>query len=273
MTVAILTLLVAVAGVQADTANVASTSIRSPSYAPDGRLAFESNGDLWILPAGWETTGDTMLGDAIRITSGPGWDRHPTWARDGGAIVFSSDRDGPPGLWQIEIGTDGAVAAPRRLTDSGERDTQPTVDPEGAIVFVRGSSAAADLWILPPGGEARRLTDRPGAELDPAVSPDGSEVVYVSVVDGRRQLRRLRRDDPEADSVVLTGSNVALPTWSPSGDLIAYTTLAGRRAVWVTSPTGTFTNLVQEGSAAVAWAPRGDVLVLTAVPRLGPSYN
>jgi Tol biopolymer transport system component len=54
--------------------------VRDPSFAPDGRLVVSIDGDLFVQAAGG--------GVWTRLTSGPAWDREPSWARDGGAVVF-----------------------------------------------------------------------------------------------------------------------------------------------------------------------------------------
>ena len=65
---------------------------RDPAYAPDGRLVVSIDGDLYIqAPDGGAWT---------RLTTGPAWDREPTWSRDGTSIVFSSNRAGSRSSWQ-----------------------------------------------------------------------------------------------------------------------------------------------------------------------------
>ena len=71
--------------VQATTPIVADSTlsgIRSPSFAPDGRLVVAAEGHLFVR---------TLAGRWVQLTQGPGWDRDPVVARDGKTIVFRSE--------------------------------------------------------------------------------------------------------------------------------------------------------------------------------------
>ena len=84
----------------------------------------------------------------------------------------ASDAAGTMDLWRIDVSGVSVSGEPRRLTFSGESDTEPAVGQDGSIYFVRGTSAAADLWKLKPGGGEERVTSEPGADRSPAASPD-----------------------------------------------------------------------------------------------------
>src|ERR1700761_8687677 len=75
---------------------------RNPAYAHDGRLAVSVRGDLWVV---------STHGEWTRLTSGPAWDREPSWSPDGGSIVFSSDRSGKFEIYKLQVSTGGGNAA------------------------------------------------------------------------------------------------------------------------------------------------------------------
>lgn len=88
-------------------------------------------------PTGEIGTMDLFLGTFSRLTTNTADDWMPQWRFDGARIVFSSDRAGPEGLYQIytmnENGTDV-----RRITNSGVPEFGPTYSPNGSqIAFVR----------------------------------------------------------------------------------------------------------------------------------------
>ena len=81
-------------------------------------------------------------------------------------------------------------AAPVRLT-SGGRDRDPALSPDRRrVVFVRGDTAHAELWIVDGGGGlprrlvAARPADEPRANLTrisyPQFSPDGRTVYFLT---------------------------------------------------------------------------------------------
>src|SRR5262249_48342535 len=144
-----------------------------------------------------------------QLTSGPAWDREPSWSADGSSIVFSSDRSGNFDLWRIAAS--GGEA--ERITESRLPDGQPSLARDGRIVFVRGRLGAAALWVRSASGTESRLTRDRAAEQWPAVSPDGARVAYVAIADGTRKLH-VRALDGGRDSVVLTDPRVERPAWS-----------------------------------------------------------
>src|SRR5476651_657406 len=85
---------------------------RSPSFAPDGRLAVSVDGDLYAQ--------QSAGGRWMRLTTGLAWDRDPAWTRDGSAIVFSSDRSGTYALWRVKVNADGSAGTPERITNSAD---------------------------------------------------------------------------------------------------------------------------------------------------------
>ena len=245
---------------------------RDPAYAADGRLVVSIDGDLYVQAAN--------AGAWTRLTSGPAWDRQPTWARDGASIVFSSDRAGGFDLWRIAVPTSApgsaALPQPERLTTSPEPDGEPSAGNDGRIIFVRGRGATARLWSLARDGTEQRLTRGQVAERWPAVSPDGARVAYVAVTEtGRRlRVRALAGDSARAaDSVVIADRDVDRPAWSPRGDRLAFTTGGSRAGVYIAAADGRYANLVSTRHAAPAWAPSGRALTLGELGADPPGYN
>jgi Tol biopolymer transport system component len=140
---------------------------RDLAYAADGRLALSVRGDLWTVSAS---------GSWTRITSGPEWDREPTWSADGKSLLFSSNRSGNFDIWEVDVSDSGAVRAPRRLFGSADDDGNPVSAPNGRTLFVRGHGSAARLWVRDGDATERRLTSGRVAERWPALSPDGQRV-------------------------------------------------------------------------------------------------
>jgi gamma-glutamyltranspeptidase len=244
--------------------------VRDPAYSSDGRLVVSIDGDLYLQAAN--------AGTWTRLTSGPAWDREPTWSRDGASIVFSSDRAGGFDLWRLAVPRDPAATAPQpeRLTTSPEADAEPSTSTDGRIIFVRGRGSAARLWTRARDGTEQRLTRGQTGERSPAVSPDGARVAYIAVTEtGRRvRVRSLAGDAARAaDSVGLADRDAERPAWSPNGDRLAFTVGGPRPGVFIAPTDGRYANLVSTRHASPAWAPNGRTITLAELGADPPGYN
>jgi gamma-glutamyltranspeptidase/glutathione hydrolase len=224
----------------------------NPAYARDGRLAVSVRGDLWIV---------SKQGSWTRVTSGGAWDREPAWTTDGAAIVFSSDRSGNFDLWRVAVGANGANGEPERLTTSPQADGEPAVSADGRIFFVRGRLGAATLWMRAANGTESRVSKDRAVERWPAVSADGSKLAYVAIGDATRRLH-VRTIESGRDTVVLADPRIEHPSWSPTGDRIAWTATGPRGAVYVSPADGRYVNFVSARHAESAWNPDGKSLAL-----------
>jgi gamma-glutamyltranspeptidase len=238
-----------------------SGGAQGAAIAPDGRIAFENGGHIYVLRPG---------SASVRLTSGTAIDRQPAWSPDGQTIVFVSDRAGGPHLWRIPLTELHATGSPEQLTRGTEADTEPAVAGDGRIVFVRGTGSAADLWIRALDGTEKKLTTAAGADRTPNVSKDGV-VVYAAVRAERRQLRSIRLDGSQ-DRVVLSEPAAEYPAWSPAGDRIAFVSTAGRRTVMITNAEGTYTNTVGMRRGKPVWVD-GQTLLVSELPIDGAGYN
>jgi Tol biopolymer transport system component/imidazolonepropionase-like amidohydrolase len=96
---------------------------------------------------------------------------------------------------------------------------KPVVAPDGrAIAF----TAMGDLWMLPVGGTAVKITDDAAFELEPAWSPDSAQLAFVSDRGGHmdlwvRDLRTGRDTQVTRERAALSG-----PAWSRDGSQIAF---------------------------------------------------
>ena len=129
----------------------------APAYSPDGRrIAYRSQArpgyeaDKWRLMILDRDSGrSTSLTDAFDRSIDT-----PVWSADGQSIVFNAEDRGEMPLFVIP--TAGGV--PKPLTP-GSYDAEFTLAARDTMVVARSSLAApADLFVVAPGGAARRLT-------------------------------------------------------------------------------------------------------------------
>jgi gamma-glutamyltranspeptidase len=236
---------------------------RTPAFAPDGRIAVSVRGDLWILSAGNHS--------ATRVTTGAAWDRDPAWLPDGGGLVYASDVAGTMDLWRIDVSGVSVSGEPRRLTFSEESDTEPSVGHDGTIYFVRGTSAAADLWKLKAGGGEERVTSEPGADRSPAASPTGDRLAWVSEREGALRIRL--RDGAGQPRDLVTDMTPTRLSWSPDGSRLAFGSRGRRAGVWVTPADGRYVTIASDREGSPAWSPDGQWLAVAGESGDDVGYN
>jgi Tol biopolymer transport system component/imidazolonepropionase-like amidohydrolase len=133
----------------------------------------------------------------------------------------------------------------------------PVISPDAAqVAFV----ALGDLWLMPIGGEAKRLTHDRFVEMDPTWSPDGRSLAYSSDRDGTMDLW-LRDLAAGTDRKVATEARKA--AWAPRGTEIAYLDRDG--ALAITGRAAPIHPRTFE-TGRPTWAPEGMIAVTTLQP-------
>ena len=112
------------------------------------------------------------------------------------------------------------------------------------------------------GGESQRLTDTPGIDIGGSYSPDGSQIVFESDRSGSQQIYIMNADGTGQRRLSFFGGRAATPEWSPRGDQIAFTHIAGNFNVSVMSPNGRNLRSLTNGwqDEAPTWAPNGRII-------------
>jgi len=210
----------------------------NPRISPDGsRLAVEAReeeNDIWV----WDFERATLT----RLTFGARAECWPVWTRDGGRIIYSSDRDGVPNLyWQAADGTGEA----ERLTKSAQSQFANSTSPDGKHVVFREISKSggdSDLMVLGLDGDrtTRPLVATPAGELNGEIATDGRWIAYESTESGRIEVY-VRPWPSVADGRWQISANGGrAPLWSHDGRELFYLAADNQLMVVRVEAKGTF---------------------------------
>ncbi len=151
------------------------------------RLAFGLNdlrsgkADIWIR--------DLARGVNSRFTFGNGNNIAPLWSPDGGTVVFSSDREGTPDLYEKAATGQGEEKTILK-NDESKFACDWSKDGRYIAYMSQGKKTAWDVWVLPTFGDRKPIPAvvGPFLELDPRFSPDGRFLAYQSNESGRFEI-------------------------------------------------------------------------------------
>lgn len=241
----------------------AAGAVSAPSWSPDGsKVIFNviANNRSNLIVDGKDVTRDE--------------DVFPFRAQWTSATEFIYTADG-----KIKKGSIGGTATPIEFTAAvsfarvpykhAVRDfdsraakpvqgiTSPVISPDGTqVTFL----ALGDLWLMPIGGAARRVTNDRFVEMDPTWSPDGRSIAYSSDRDG---LMDLWVRDIAAGTDRKVAAEARKASWAPRGNEIAYINRDG--AVAITGrPEPVYARTFETGRPT--WAPEGWLAVTALQP-------
>jgi len=153
----------------------------------------------------------------------------------------------------------------QRVTVGPAWDRDPAWTPDGlALVFSSDRSGTFDIWRVSVGasgstGVPVRLTEASEPESEPAVGPDGA----IAFVRGRNTTANLWliADDGTTRQITTGDGGEFSPTFSPSGDRLAFVSREGRsNRLQVLALEEDDTTTVLQGIAVEhpSWSPQGD---------------
>jgi TolB protein len=189
----------------------ASTLVQTPTYAPDGRsLMFGSWTDDGLSLHAIDTGRDCC---ARRITRGRGENLSPSFAPDGAAVAFQSNRTGQKHIYVLPAdgGNATLLTPPGRAVDYAAPDWSP----DGSRIAFHGESAGFFHLMLADavrGAGVMQLT-ADGENEDPSWAPDSRHIVYVGKAAGAEGLYVLDVVTG-GKRLLVRGRGFRLPDWS-----------------------------------------------------------
>ena len=216
--------------------------VRSPQWATDGRsIYFVSNrigaADLWWQPI--EQDGSPR-GQPQQVTSGLEM-LHATLLPTGTKLAYSKGR-WVSNVWRVPIYADRPAtwADAEQVTFEEAFIEMMDVSRDGQrILFSSDQSGNQDLWSMPLGGEATRLTSDSAPEWGPALSPDQHQIAFFSSRTGDREIWVMPAEGGPARQLTSSKGLDAGTGWSPDGREIAFRSeRLGSSDVWVMKSDG-----------------------------------
>jgi Tol biopolymer transport system component len=195
----------------------------------------------------------------------------PEWIPRSDRLVFTRMTDGVSRLFTSD--PSGSVRRLIMTTSAALSEADATVSSDGSwIYFVGGVDPYRQgLWRVRTDGSApERLPSsaiEPREIRGPSVSPDGNRLAYIARDASYGDFHLFVRNIATGSAARLSDLEVAVPRWSPRGDLIAYTSgapYAGYSgALRVVRPDGTGDRPVIAGDyyPGVDWSPDGRYLL------------
>ncbi len=201
-----------------------------PRWSPDGKkIAFvsevrNSKGDLSYEISVINADGSGMKQLTDSATWNPdtntsddteilGWNSAPTWSPDSSKILFASNRDSSslsPVLYIMNADGSGQKKFGLLLDVDG---TAPSWSPvTNQIVFVRGSAAKGDIWVMDgsspfPLLTAKKITNSLDNNSSPVWSPDGKKIAYVADTYGKDNIFIMNADGTGIQRLTYSQSN------------------------------------------------------------------
>jgi Tol biopolymer transport system component len=163
-------------------------------FSFDGQqLMFQSTRDGW--PCDQQYTMNIDGSSLKKVSTGQGRTTCGFFSPDGKTVVYASTHLGgtecPPRpdfskgyVWPIyptydifRANADGSGLT--RMTDTPGYDAEPTIGPDGRIVFTSVRDGDMEIYSMnADGSDVKRLTNRPGPDGGPFFSADGSRIVF-----------------------------------------------------------------------------------------------
>ncbi|MCJ7629208.1 MAG: tetratricopeptide repeat protein, partial [Longimicrobiales bacterium] len=260
--------------------------------SPEGsKLAFTSEGSVWVVPLGGNV-GPDIAGEPIRLTEPMGVHGIGlSWSANGEWIAFNAEQEDEQGIYVIPASGGeprripgnhfrGALTYSYRLSLSPDGKTLAFAlhDPEAETEASPYNQVLLSIYTTPvEGGQPALLT--PIWSIEPAFSPDGRFIAYVkfqSVEDGEvgewHQELWLISTTGGTPVLVAESTGAMMPVWSPDSRMIAF---AEGQEIWVVpisedgAPTGALTKIqlpLESYGLVAGWTSHDELGVFMNAP-------
>ena len=182
------------------------------------------------------------------------------WAPNGSSLVFDQTVQGLYGATNLLLGILSSNGQVSTLVNSGAVTlAYPQFSRDGQWIYYDQYSTTQPLWRVHPDGTGNMLVNMVSPEglQFPSPSPDGTQVSYIL----GSEIGDLKVLTLSSGTVVDLGVKGVADVWSPTGNVIAYTTLSNSLAIVNSDGTGQKTIATGPYSPQFDWSPDGQVII------------
>ncbi len=195
------------------------------------------------------------------ITTGQAIALTPRYSPDYRSIVYLSYLNGNPRIYVY----DTVRNSQRLITESRNPTFAPRWSPDGKwILFSMAVGGNTNIYRVSAAGgnSVIQLTSTPGINIGGSYSPDGRKITFESDRSGSQQIYVMNADGSDQRRISFFGGRAATPEWSPRGDLIAFTHIAGNLRIAVMGSGGSNMRYLSDSwqDEAPTWSPNGRIV-------------
>jgi Tol biopolymer transport system component len=212
---------------------VETSAPHSLAWSPDGRLLAYvnrnlywrfsvnvANASIWIL--------DADGGEPVPVTDEAHLNVSPQWLPDSRHLLFVSNRDGPRGIYVVEVGPEGPRGTPRSVLSSSDPHSI-SVSADGRRLAFAKFPGAQNIWAVPI-PQAGVVSIRAAVPVTAgtqvveshSLSPDGEWIVFDSNRRGEFDIYKQPLEGGSQQLIADITGHAFAPDWSSVGAEIAF---------------------------------------------------